>query len=276
MKRSIRKIGVLAAACLAVTGLLALSACGSSSANNNGSAPNTSAESGEYTLVADGTLTIATSPDYAPMEYQENGEIKGYDIDLIKEVADRLGLKADIKNQAFDSLVTQVAGGKTFDAAISSITINDERAQQIAFTDPYYDSNLAIVVLADSDIASRDDLNGQSIGAQSGSSGEEWAQENLKDSEYTPFQETPDMLAALRSGKIVAAVYDEPAAAYNIAHEYDDAKVLEIIPTGEQYGIIVNTDNVALASAINEAIAEMRADGTFDDIQMEWFGPKNQ
>lgn len=115
-------------------------------------------------------------------------------------------------------------------------------------------------------------LNGQPIGAQSGSSGEDWAKENLKDSDYTPFQETPDMLAALRTGKLKAVIYDEPAAAYNIAHEYDDCDILEVIPTGEQYGIIVNTDNVALAEAINNAIAELQANGTIARLQTEWFG----
>lgn len=268
-KGKFSKVLVLGVACVAVVGMLALSACGGSQSS---SASSSSAASDEYKLVTPGTLTVATSPDYAPMEYQENGEIKGYDIALIKEIAKQLGLNADIQNQAFDSLVTQVAGGKTFDCAISSITISDERAEQVAFTDAYYDSNLAIVVLKGSDITSRDMLNGQPIGAQSGSSGEDWAKENLKDSDYTPFQETPDMLAALRTGKLKAVIYDEPAAAYNIAHEYDDCDILEVIPTGEQYGIIVNTDNVALAEAINNAIAELQANGTIAKLQTEWFG----
>ena len=270
-KGKVSKVLVFGLACMAVVAMLALSACGGGSSQSS-SSRSSSAADGEYKLVTPGTLTVATSPDYAPMEYQENGEIKGYDIALIKEIAKHLGLNADIQNQAFDSLVTQVAGGKTFDCAISSITISDERAEQVAFTDAYYDSNLAIVVLKDSDVTSRDALNGQPIGAQSGSSGEDWAKENLKDSAYTPFQETPDMLAALRTGKIKAVIYDEPAAAYNIAHEYDDCTILEVIPTGEQYGIIVNTDNVALAEAINNALAAMQADGTIAKLQEEWFG----
>lgn len=185
-KGKLSKVLVLGVACVAVVGMLALSACGGGSQSS--SASSSSAVSDEYKLVTPGTLTVATSPDYAPMEYQENGEIKGYDIALIKEIAKQLGLTADVQNQAFDSLVTQVAGGKTFDCAISSITISDERAEQVAFTDAYYDSNLAIVVLKGSDITSRDMLNGQPIGAQSGSSGEDWAKENLKDSDYTPFR----------------------------------------------------------------------------------------
>lgn len=271
-KKKLSKMLIIGVACVAAFGLLALSACGGSSQSSSASSEATQAE---YTLVTDGTLTVATSPDYMPMEYQENGEIKGYDIDLIKAIGEKLGLDVVIEQQAFDSLVTQVAGGKTFDCAISSITISDERAEQVAFSDAYYDSNLAVVVLADSDFASKEDLNGQPIGAQSGTSGEDWAKENLTESAYTPFQETPDMLAALRTGKIMAAIYDEPVAANHVAGEYDDCSILEVIPTGEQYGIIVNTNNVALAEAINNAIAELEADGTIAKLQQQWFGTSN-
>lgn len=262
------KVLVIGFAAVLAVGMLALVACGASSSSSKSAS---SSSSSSYSLVKDGTLTVATSPDYAPMEYQENGEIKGYDIAIIKEVAKRLNLKVDVQNQAFDSLVTQVAGGKKFDCAISSITINEERAEQVKFTDPYYDSNLAIVVLANSTATSKDQLNGKPVGAQSGSSGEEWAKENLKNSEYTPFQETPDMLAALRTGKIQAAIYDEPVAENHVKTEYSDCKVLEIIPTGEQYGIIVNKDNAALADAINATLKDMKADGTLDKLKTEAF-----
>ena len=122
-KGKVSKVLVFGLACMAVVAMLALSACGGGSSQSSSSS-SSSATDGEYKLVTPGTLTVATSPDYAPMEYQENGEIKGYDIALIKEIAKHLGLNADIQNQAFDSLVTQVAGGKTFDCAISSITIS--------------------------------------------------------------------------------------------------------------------------------------------------------
>lgn len=262
------KILILACASVLVAGMFALSACGGSSASSKSSS---SASSNGYSLVKDGTLTVATSPDYAPMEYQQNGEIKGYDIAIVKEVAKRLNLKVDVQNQSFDSLVAQVAGGTKFDCSISSITINEERSEQVKFSDPYYDSNLAIVVLSSSEATSKDQLNGKPVGAQSGSSGEEWAKENLKNSEYTPFQETPDMLAALRTGKIQAAIYDEPVAENHVKTEYSDCKVLEIIPTGEQYGIIVNKDNAALADAINAALKDMKADGTLDKLKTEAF-----
>ena len=254
-------VGVLAVACLG------LAACGGSGSNSSNSSSQKS-----YKLVQDGTLKVATSPDYKPMEYQEGSDITGFDVALIGEIANRMGLKADVQSQAFDTLVTQVAGGSDFDCAISSITINDERSQTVTFTDPYYDSNLAIVVLKDSGITSRDQLADAEVAAQSGSSGEEWAKENLPNAKYTPFQETPDALAALRTGKVKAVIYDEPAAENHVANEYKDCSILEVIPTGEQYGIIVNKDNGALAEAMNEQIKAIVDDGTMDKLKKQYIG----
>lgn len=278
--------GLVVALCgaFAVFGCLALSACGggssssSSSSASSSSAASSSAAgstatpaSADFNLLKDGTLTVITSADYKPMEYMDGDDIVGFDPALITEVANRLGLDVEIKNQSFDSLVTAIAGGATADVAISSITINDDRAKDIDFTDSYYDSNLAVVVMADSKYKTKEDLDGAAVGAQSGSSGEDWAKENLKDSEYTPYQETPDLLQALRTGKIEAAIYDDPVAEVHVTGEYNDCKVLEVIPTGEQYGIIVNKDNAALTEAINGALADIQADGTYDKLQNESF-----
>ena len=283
MKHNWSKALLVACVSVATIACLALTACGggsskassssaaSSSAASSASATTTSAG---YKLLEGGKLKVVTSAEYSPMEFMEGSDIKGFDIDLIKEIGKRLGLDVTISNQAFDSLVTSIAGGKQFDCSISAITINDERAEQVKFTNPYYDSNLAVVTLADSPIKSMDALSGAPIGAQSGSSGEEWAKENLKQSAYTPFQETPDLLAALRTGAVQAAIYDEPVAKNHVSTEYTDCKVLNVIPTGEQYGIIVSKDNAALADAMNKALADMKADGTYDKIAAQWFSAK--
>lgn len=273
MKKSLAKGIAVALCCVALLAAFALSACGGS-APSESSSQDQAEPSAEYKLVHPGVLTVATSPDYAPMEYQESGEIKGYDIALIKEIAGRLGLSADIQKESFDSLVAQVALSKEYDCAISSITVSNERAELVAFTDPYFDSNLAIVVMGDGAITNRSQLAGKPIGAQSGSSGEEWAKENLQGSPYTPFQETSDMIAALSTGKISAAVFDQQVAAYLVSTDYDECSILEVIPTGEQYGIIVNTANVPLAEAINDVLAEMLADGTIAKLRAEWFDEK--
>lgn len=264
---------IVALCCAALASAFALSACGNSAPSDSSS--QAQIESGsDYKLVHPGVLTVATSPDYAPMEYQEGGEVRGYDIDLIREIASRLGLSVDIQSESFDSLIAQVASGKAFDCAISAMTISSERAEQVAFTDPYFDSNLAIVAMGAGSIAGRDQLAGKPIGAQSGSSGEAWVEKNLQTSPYTPFQETSDMVDALCSGKIAAAVLDQQVAAYLVSTEYDECSILEIIPTGEQYGIIVSTANVPLAEAINDVLADMMVDGTVAKLRAEWFGEK--
>lgn len=261
--------------CVAFASAFTLSACGGSAPAESDTQDQVDTESDlEYALVHQGVLTVATSPDYPPMEYQEGGEVRGYDIALIKEIANRLGLTADIQVETFDTLVAQVASGKSFDCAISAISISNERAEQIAFTDPYFYSNLAILVMSDGTIASREQLAGKQVGAQSGTTGEKWVAENLQDSKYTPFQETSDMIGALRTGKVVAAVLDQQVAAHLVSTKYAECSILEVIPTGEQYGIIVNTANVPLAVAINDVLTEMNADGTIAKLHAEWFGEK--
>lgn len=271
--KSIAYTLTIALLCAALASALALSACGAST-GSDASSQDQGESQYDYALVHPGVLTVATSPYFPPLEYLESGEIKGYDIALIKEIANRLGLTADIQRVRFESLVALVASGDRFDCAISAIAISSERAEQVAFTDPYLDANLAIVVLNDTDMTSKDQLNGQPVGTMSGTTGERWAQTNLPNSHCTPFKDTADMLAALRTGQIKAVIYDEPAAKSDLSGEYDDCQVLELISTGDQYGIVVNTSNVSLAVAINDAIAEMLADGTVAKLRAEWFGEK--
>jgi len=235
----------------------ALSACGGSND-----------KSGDYTLVKDGTLTVICSADFPPFEYMDGDNIKGYDAAIITEVGKRLGLDVEISHMAFDSLLTQVAGGSA-DVSISGLTIRDDRLELVDFSTPYYDSNLAIVTLASSDIATKDDLKDKPVGAQSGSSGEDWTKENIGDKNYTPFQEITEALASLRTGKVEALVFDAPVAEAYVKSGYSDCKVLEVIPTGEQYGIAVSKENPALTEAINKALADMQADGTMDEVAKE-------
>ncbi|MBR5951426.1 MAG: amino acid ABC transporter substrate-binding protein [Actinomycetaceae bacterium] len=264
---------------LAFGGALALSlaACGGGAATSPASSASASADAAaaDFTLVKDGTLTVITSADYPPFEYMEGDQIVGFDAALIREIGSRLGLEVDIQNQAFDTLITSVAGGSAADVAISAITIDPERENDVDFSQSYYDSNLAIVVLKDSGLTAADAnaaktaLDGAAVGAQSGTSGEAWIEENLAGATYTPYQETPDLLNQLRTGSIVAAVYDQPVAEAHVNGEYTDCEILTVIPTGEQYGIAVNKENAALTAAIDAALADIVADGTMDKLLTE-------
>ena len=113
------------------------------------------------------------------------------------------------------------------------------------------------------------------VAAQSGSTGEEWAKENLGDSSYTPYTGPTDALTALRAGKIQAVVLDAPVASGYVKEDAGTYKLVDEIATGEQYGIAVNKDNPELKKAIDSALADMQADGTLDKLKQKWLGTSN-
>ena len=255
---------VFAVACLALAG------CGGGGASSSAA----SDDAGEYKLIEQGKIIVGSDLDYKPMEYRDGDTATGFGVAMMYEIADRLGLECEfLPPQNFDTLITQVASATKMDIAVSSITITDERAETVAFSDPYYDSNLAIVVAKDATYASQDDLKDAVIGVQQGTSGEDWVKENLPDAEVAPFTGITEVMASLRTGKVTAAVYDQPVAENLVANEFkDDAKVLEIIATGEQYGIAINKENTKLVEDINKVLAEMQADGTIDKLKEQYIG----
>lgn len=284
-KNLVKALAGVAAGCLLAFGCLALVGCGGGSAASSSSssaaessaagssaASSAAASTADFKLIEAGKLTIGSDLDFPPMEYLDGDEPAGFGIAMIEEICNRIGLEANVlPPQNFDTLVTQVAGGANLDVAVSSMTITDEREQLIDFSTPYYDSNLAVVVAKDAKYEAKEDLDGAKIGVQSGSSGEDWAKENLKNSSIKPYNGPSDALAALRAGDVEAVIYDLPVAQNHVNGEYKDtAKILDEIPTGEQYGIAINKDNTALTEAINAALADMQADGTMDKLKEKW------
>lgn len=275
MKSKALKAAAVALSCALAVACLGLAACGGSNSGSDGSSSG-NASSGSYRLVESGKLTVGSDLDYKPMEYLDGDKPAGFGVDMTQEICNRLGLEMNfLSPQNFDSLITQVNGGTSMDVAVSSITINDEREELVDFSTPYYDSNLAIVTLASSDIASASDLSGKPVGAQSGSTGEEWAKENLGDSSYTPYTGPTDALTALRAGKIQAVVLDAPVASDYVKEDAGTYKLVDEIATGEQYGIAINKDNPELKKAIDSALADMQADGTLDKLKNKWLGTSN-
>lgn len=257
--------------------MLALSACTATQPPVASSSSSVEpAGDGPYGLLTDGTLTVATFADNAPMEYMEGGNITGFDVALISEIANRLGLSVSIHDEYFDALLAQVANGESYDCAISSISMNAQREQGVLFTAPYLDSSLAIVVPETSTATSVEELAALAVGAQRATPAEEWVGQNLPGAPYTPFQTTSDLLGALGSGAIGVAVCDWPTVSHAMKNAKAGYRVLAIVPTGEQYGIAVNAGNPGLADAINGVLAEMEADGTMAKLKAEWFGEKAQ
>lgn len=233
-------------------------------------AEDTAAADNELALVEPGQLTIAASLDFPPFENLNGTEAEGFEVELVNAIAEQMGLEANWVNSKFDTIVPQIQTGGKSDLGVSGITITDERLEQVDFTDPIVDVNQSITVLKDSGITSTDELAGKKIGAQSGTTGYEWASENIPDAEVVAFDEMTAVFAALEAGQIDAIAVDLPVANYYVKNAYTDCEVIEEIPTGEQYGIAVSKENPALLAAVNEAIAELRDNGTYDQIADVW------
>ena len=273
MKKAFR-IAVFAAAAALALGIIAgCSSSGSaSSASASDSASAASSEAaGSYTLVKEGTLTVIASLDFPPFENLENGEAVGFEVDLINEIGSRLGLAVDIQNKNFDAIVPAIAAGGSADLGVSGITITPEREEQVLFSDSVYDSNQAIVAMKSAKITDISQLEGKTIAAQSGTTGSDWAKENIPNCKVTDFAEVTACFAALQSGKADAVSIDLPVAAEYIRTAYQDAEIVKETPTGEQLGIAINKENTALQADINKILTDMREDGTYDKLYDKWF-----
>lgn len=278
MKKLYTRAEALAAG---ATVLFGLAACNGgsdkdSTADANASADNNAeASDADLNLVNAGKLTVVAELGFAPFEYmEEDGTVVGFDVDLVNALAEKMGLTAEyLPNQGFDTLVPTIKQGGKADISIAGITINDERLESVDFTDPYLDSNQAIIIPANSDLT-EDDLNaaGMKIVCQTATTGNDWITENLPNAECVPIADVTAGLMGVSTGLYNAMVVDLPVASNMIEQSFSDLKVSQEIPTGEQYGIAVSYDNPALKDALNEALAEVKSDGTMDEIKTKWFG----
>ncbi len=275
--------------CVLAVCALVLAGCGGSSSDSTATdsastdatatdQETTAAATGDYKLVEDGKLTCISNLYFPPFESMDDksGEPVGYDIDMSKALAEHMGLEVNwLPSQAFDSLVPTIKTGGTADIAIAGMTITDARQKEVDMSDPYIDSNQSLVTKVGSKetMESLDDAS-KKVAVQAGTTGEEWVLENLTNATAVPLDDIISAMTGVQTGSYDALVTDLPVASYQIKNSFADLQIVESIPTGEQYGIAISKDNPALTAAINEALAEMRTDGTMDEIQVKWFGSK--
>jgi len=229
-----------------------------------------------YKVLEEGKLTVGSDLDFPPMEMLNGTTPEGFDVDLMTAIAEELGLTINyLPPQKFDTLLAEVNAGK-FDVVASSLTINDERKKEVVFSDSYFDSNQAMAMKAGSTYAAPEDLKGKKVGAQSGTTGFAWAEENLKPAGATivPFSKTSEAFAALEAGNVDAVVNDLPITADIVKQKADKLAVVSEIPTGEQYGFAVAMENPELATAINAALKTLKDSGKYQEIYDKWFATK--
>ena len=254
-----------------------LAGCGNSNATSTDSSSDAkSDEKKGMTLIEDGKLTVVAELGFAPFEYmdEKTGEPLGFDVDVINAVAEKMGLTASyLPNQKFDTLVPIIKQGGKADVSIAAITITDERLESVDFSEPYLDSNQAIVVAKGSS-ETEETLNDASkqVVCQGGTTGDEWIGENLPDAVRVPVDDVTAALTGVQTGLYQAMVVDLPVASYMLAQSFSDLQIVKEIPTGEQYGIAVSKDNPELTQAVNKALEDMKSDGTMKEIETKWFG----
>ncbi len=254
-----RKLRVLAVLMVIVIMAVSLAGCGSTK--------------------TEGKLVVGTEASYAPFEYVDDktGEIVGFDIELIKAIGEAINYEVEIRNIAWDALPSALLS-KQVDVVISAMTITDERAKTVFFSDPYMNAGQIVAVKQGSDIKSHEDLSGKIVGVQANTTGhyameDMVAEGKLQNVTIRPYETTPDAFNSLRTGVVDAVVADDPVVKEYIKSN-PEAKLTTAgsVFTVEYYGMAMRPDDFELHKKINQGLAKVKADGTYDKIYNKYFG----
>ena len=220
----------------------------------------------------EGVLVMATNAEFPPYEYVEGGEYAGIDVEIAGKIAEKLGLTLEIKDVEFGSIIGGVQSGK-FDIGMAGMTVTEERLKSVNFSTTYATGVQVVIVAEGSAITSLDDLKGDGsmkFGVQQDTTGDIYASFSVEDGGYgednvVRYKTGADAVQALKTGKVDAVIIDnEPAKAFVAANE--GLKILDAEWAVEDYAIAIAKGNTELLTAVNNALAELEADGTIDAI----------
>lgn len=224
-------------------------------------------------------LRVVTDPSFVPFEMmdRESGEMIGFDMDILREVARRAGFDYRLQTMSFNGIIPALQTGSV-DIALAGITITDKREGIVDFSAPYYDSGLRLLVPANnSAITAVDDLKGRRVASKIGSTSYDFLQRRVGEAaEVVPYPDSADMYMALMSGSVDAVLYDAPNVGY-FARTRGRGRVKTVGPLyeGQQYGIAL-VEGSPWREKINAALSAMREDGSYAAIYDKWFGEAPQ
>ena len=208
-----------------------------------------------------------------PWEFQDTaGELIGFEIDLVNEVAKRLNREIEIINIPFNGLFSAVQSSR-IDIAISSITITEQRLTSVSFAQPYYDSDQSLTIRSDSNITSVNDLQDEVVAVDTGSTGDIWASENQQQYGFKEIRRYEGIAPAaldLQIGRVAGYISDIPAMQY-YTKDKPELKVVERIRTGGSYSMMFRKDD-ELALSVNEIITTLKQEGLVNELHNKWFG----
>ncbi|MEL4304589.1 basic amino acid ABC transporter substrate-binding protein [Methanococcoides sp. LMO-2] len=238
----------------------------------SGCTDNTTAEGEELEAA---TFIVGTEPTFPPFEMtDESGAITGFDIELIKAIAEDQGFEVEIQSIGFDALIPAVQSGN-IDIIASGMTITEAREEQVDFSAPYIDAGLAIAVAADNgDVSSIDDLQGLVASVQIGSTGHEKAQELMDAgvlSEVKTFNTVDVVMMELVNGGADVVINDLPVTQAYMVQQPGTIKIAGEKLESESYGFAVRSGNEELLTMIDTGLQNVIEDGTYDEIQSKYF-----
>ncbi|MCR5484310.1 MAG: basic amino acid ABC transporter substrate-binding protein [Clostridiales bacterium] len=265
MKKAFKTLALILAAIMVV---MSFASCGGTATADPSAANDTTAAIAETSpAIADGILTVGTNAAFPPFEYAgDDGKPDGFDIALIKLIGEKIGVEVVIEDLEFSSLVTSI--GNKIDAAIAGMTITEERLQTVDFSTSYYEAMQYVIVKKDnSDITTADDLKGKTIGTQLGTTGEFLAEDDIENANVKTYDKAIDAVNDLRNGRVDAVIIDRNPASVFVGQYPDELKIAEtVVFDPEEYGIALPKGDAALKTAVDNALAEIKASGEFDAL----------
>ena len=213
-------------------------------------------------------LVMVTEAGFAPFEYYENNDIVGVDVEVAKEIANRMGKKLIIKDVAFDSIINEVKSGKA-DIGAAGISYTEERSKQVDFSNDYFTSKIVVIVKDNENEADFKDLNNKTIAVQLGSTADTYVKNNYKNSTITRQKKYLTAIEDLKNDKVECVVMDE-LPAKEILEKNSNLKILSNVLSTENYGMVVKKNNKELMNVVNEVIEELKSSGKIDEYVLKY------
>lgn len=213
------------------------------------------------------TLHFSTSAEYPPFEYNDHGEIKGFDIDLAKLIAKELGKEAVFDNMQFSTVLPAVSSGQD-DIAIATITVTEDRKKNFDFSEPYYFEGMASVYKSNQSITTPEQLKGKKIAVQLGSVMELWLKQNYPEVEITALDNNNQAIEALIADHVDVVLMDG-AQGRIFSNKHQGLSYSVIAKADSGYALAVKKDS-PLTAEINQALQKLKAHGEIQKLETFW------
>jgi polar amino acid transport system substrate-binding protein len=251
------------AALVFVAAIVAAAGCGDDDGGGDGGG------GAQLNTITEGELRVGSDIPYPPFEFGRPPDYEGFDVDVVKEIARRLDLEARFVKTPFDPIFRNLAQGR-FDMVASATTITAERERTVDFSESYFPADQSLMVKRGSEIRTTGDLAGMRVGVQLGTTGADYAKDEVDAETVRSYDLIDDAFKALQAGQVDAVINDCPVSKY-AEQSHRDLVVVEAIPTDEQYGFAFQQEDDALRRAVNRELARLKGDGTLERISDKWF-----